>query len=153
MRAKSEPFWQHKALHEMTRDEWESLCDGCGRCCVLKLADADTGKVHPTSVVCRLFDRDTCRCTRYADRHRLVPECVHIDADTAAQYDWLPESCAYRRLANGRDLAWWHPLVSGRQQTVIDAGISVYGNVVPEQWIHPDESLEEHVVRWVDPEE
>lgn len=148
-----EPFWRRKGLDEMSGDEWESLCDGCGRCCVLKFADTDTGHVHPTSVVCRLFDRDTCRCTRYPDRHRLVSDCVHLDAETVAQYDWLPDSCAYRRLAKGRDLAWWHPLVSGTPQTVIDAGISVYGNVVSEQWIHPDESLQEHVVRWVNPEE
>ena len=146
------PFWERKQLGEMSRQEWESLCDGCGRCCVVKLADESTGEVHPTSVVCRLFDLDTCRCTHYRDRHRLVPDCVRLDADKASEFDWLPDSCAYRRLAMGRGLAWWHPLVSGDPQTVIDAGVSVYGNVVPEQAVHPDEALEESVVRWVEVE-
>lgn len=144
------PFWQRKTLTEMTPQEWESLCDGCGRCCVIKLADEQTGKVYPTSVVCRLFDHDTCRCTRYARRHELVRDCVRLDAETVHEYDWLPDSCAYRRLARGGDLAWWHPLVSGDPRTVVDAGISVYGNVVAEQAVHPEESLEEYVVRWVD---
>ena len=144
------PFWEHKTLNEMSKDEWESLCDGCGRCCVVKLADEDTGDVFPTSVVCRLFNPDTCRCTRYAERHRLVPDCVRLDSETVHDYDWLPSSCAYRRLAEGRGLAWWHPLVSRDAKTVIDAGISVYGNVIPEQAVHPDEPLEEYVVRWVE---
>ena len=143
-------FWQRKTLDEMTPEEWESLCDGCGRCCLIKLADGETGEVYPTSVACRLFDLDTCRCTRYARRHQLVPDCVRLDAETVHEYDWLPDSCAYRRLARGRDLAWWHPLVSGDPRTVIEAGISVYGNVVPEHAVHPEESLEEYVVRWVD---
>ena len=150
--SRTRPFWKRKSLTEMNPEEWESLCDGCGRCCVVKLADEDTGEVHPTAVVCRLFDLETCRCIRYPDRHRLVPDCVHLDADSAHRYDWLPDSCAYRRIAQGRDLAWWHPLVSGSPQTVIDAGISVYGNVISEQTVHPDESLEEYVVRWVDEE-
>ena len=143
------PFWQRKTLDELGPEEWESLCDGCGRCCVIKLADEETGEAFPTSVVCRLFNLDTCRCIRYAERHRLVSDCVRLDAETVREYDWLPGSCAYRRLAEGRDLAWWHPLVSGDSQTVIDAGISVYGNVIPEPAVHPDEPLDEYVVRWV----
>ncbi len=143
-------FWRHKKLAEMSRDEWESLCDGCGRCCVLKFADQGTGEVHSTAVVCRLFDLDTCRCTHYQDRHTLVPDCVPLDTESVAAYDWLPSSCAYRRLAQGRDLAWWHPLVSGDPQTVIDAGYSVYGNVIPEHAVHPEEPLQEHIVRWMD---
>jgi len=153
MSALDQPFWQRKSLAEMNEAEWESLCDGCGRCCTLKLADEDTGEVRPTSVVCRLLDLRTCRCTQYPRRHELVPDCVHLDAEAAREFHWLPDSCAYRRLAAGRDLAWWHPLVSGDPQTVVDAGISVLGNVVPENWLHPDEPLEEHVVRWVDPDE
>ena len=153
MSAQHKPFWERKSLAEMNEEEWESLCDGCGRCCVVKLADADTGEVRPTAVVCRLLDLESCRCTHYPDRHRLVPDCVQLDADSAARFDWLPDTCAYRRLAAGRELAWWHPLVSGDPQTVVDAGVSVFGNVVPEDWLHPDESLEEHVVRWVDPKE
>lgn len=144
------PFWQRKTLSEMNEAEWESLCDGCGRCCVLKLQDEDTGEVHPTAVVCRLFDIESCRCTRYADRHRLVPDCVHLDAEAVRRYHWLPASCAYRRIAEGRGLAWWHPLVSGDRRTVVAAGVSVYGNVVSERDLHPQEALEEYVVRWVD---
>ncbi len=143
-------FWQRKSLAEMSREEWESLCDGCGRCCVLKVRDERTGVVHPTTVACRLLDLDSCRCTHYPDRHRLEPDCVVLDADTVRRYDFLPPSCAYRRLAEGRGLAWWHPLVSGDPRTVVDAGVSVLGNVVSEHGLHPEEALEAHVVRWVD---
>ncbi len=145
----NKPFWRRKTLAEMDLKEWESLCDGCGRCCTLKFEDEDTGEIHSTSIVCRLLDLDTCRCTRYAKRHRLVPDCVQLDAQTVRRHRWLPRSCAYRRLAEGRDLAWWHPLVSGDPQTVVDAGVSVYGNVVSQQAVHLDESLQEHAVRWV----
>ena len=150
MSSDSVPFWERKTLDEMGHEEWESLCDGCGRCCVLKYEDEETGEVHPTAVVCRLFDADACRCTHYRRRHVLVPECVYLDAEAVRRYHFLPESCAYRRLDEGRGLAWWHPLVSGDPQTVIDAGISVRGNVVSEEALHPDEPLEEYVVRWVD---
>ena len=150
MSADQAPFWERKTLAEMDHDEWESLCDGCGRCCLVKYEDADTGEVHPTAVACRMFDASTCRCTHYRRRHVLVPECVRLDADTVRRYDFIPETCSYRRLHEGRGLAWWHPLVSGDPQTVIDAGISVRGNVVSEEDLHPDEPLEEYVVRWVD---
>ena len=150
MSAGEAPFWERKTLAEMTFAEWESLCDGCGRCCVLKVEDIDTGEVHPTSVVCRLFDANTCRCKRYAERHELVPECLRLNAETVPRYGFMPPSCAYRRLHEGRGLAWWHPLVSGDPQTVVDAGVSLRGNVVSEEALHPDESLERYVVRWVD---
>ena len=144
------PFWQRKTLAEMTCREWESLCDGCGRCCVLKLQDADTGHLHPTSVVCRLLDMETCRCRRYRERHKLVPECLPLDARSLPQYGWLPPTCAYRRINEGRGLAWWHPLVSGDPATVVQAGVSVQGNVVSESAVHPEEALDGYVVRWVD---
>ena len=144
------PFWQCKTLAEMTGPEWESLCDGCARCCAIKLEDADTGEVVTTNVVCRLLDLDTCRCTHYPDRHRLVPDCVHLDAEAVRQFAWLPSSCAYRRVAEGRGLAWWHPLVSGDPRTVVEAGVSVRGNVVSEREIHPLDVLEQSAVRWVD---
>ena len=150
MSARRLPFWERKTLAEMNEPEWESLCDGCGRCCVLKFEDEETGEVHPTAVVCRLFNADTCRCSNYRRRHFLVPECVSLDAESVPRYNFMPESCAYRRLHECRGLAWWHPLVSGDPQTVIDAGISVRGNVVSEEALHPDEPLEEYVVRWVD---
>ena len=145
------PFWERKTLAQMTVHEWESLCDGCGRCCVIKYQDEETGEIHPTAVACRLLDSNTCRCRRYQERHRLVPECLRLDPDLVRRYDFLPASCAYRRVAEGRPLAWWHPLVSGNAQSVVDAGVSVRGTVVSEQAVHPDEPLQAHIVRWVDP--
>ncbi len=141
-------FWHDKPLREMTDAEWESLCDGCARCCMVKLEDEDTGDVHYTSLVCDLLDLDSCRCTRYPRRHELVPDCIEFDADLAARLRWLPKTCAYRRLAEGRGLAAWHPLVSGRRESVHEAGISVRGRVrhVAEA---DDDALEKHVIRWV----
>ena len=144
------PFWERKTLAEMSSDEWESLCDGCGRCCVLRFEDEQTGEIHPTAVACRLLDIETCRCTNYARRQDLVSECIRLDAATVRRYGFLPNSCAYRRLADGRGLAWWHPLVSGDSRTVAEAGIGVGGNVVAEDAVHPDEPLDEHIVHWVD---
>jgi hypothetical protein len=142
-------FWERKSLAQMSGDEWEALCDGCARCCVVKFEDEDTGKVVPTGVVCGLLDVDRCRCTHYPERHELVPDCVHLDAEAVARLGWLPSSCAYRRIAEGRGLAWWHPLVSGDPQTVVDAGISVRGQVVSERDVHPEDVLET-ALRWAD---
>ena len=146
----TDAFWERKTLAEMNAAEWESLCDGCARCCAIKLEDAETGEVVTTGVVCRLLDLETCRCTRYAERHRLVEDCVHLDADAVQRFAWLPRSCAYRRLAEGRGLAWWHPLVSGDPATVVQAGISVRGNVVSEREVHPLDLVEHAAMRWVD---
>ncbi len=147
-RAVERPFWETKSLAEMTHEEWESLCDGCGRCCMIKLRDDHTGTVHHTAVVCRFLDHDSCRCQHYPERHEVEPTCVHVDADNIGELDYLPTSCAYRRIAEGRGLAWWHPLVSGDPATVRAAGISVAGKVLSEEAVHPDE-LEHHVVTWV----
>jgi uncharacterized cysteine cluster protein YcgN (CxxCxxCC family) len=119
------PFWKQKALADMTDEEWESLCDGCGRCCLLKLEDEDTGEIHHTRLACKLLDIGSCRCRHYAERHSLVPDCVSLDANAVTSLTWLPSTCAYRLVAEGRDLAWWHPLVSGDLETVHQAGISV----------------------------
>jgi len=140
------PFWQAKRLDEMTEAEWESLCDGCGRCCLHKLRHDDTGELSFTNVACRLLDLHTCRCSDYALRRVRVPDCVRLTPQELAQIDWLPPSCAYRRLAEGRGLAWWHPLVSGDPDSVHTAGVSVRGRaVISEKRAGP---LENHVAEW-----
>lgn len=141
----SAPFWKTKALHEMSRGEWESLCDGCGRCCLHKLRDDDTGRLSYTNVACRLLDLKSCRCSSYADRTRLVPDCVSLTPEAVREIDWLPPSCAYRLLAEGKELAWWHPLVSGDPETVHEAGVSVRGRAVSERRAGP---LEHYIVDW-----
>ena len=140
-----EPFWRRKTLAEMTRSEWESLCDGCAKCCLDKLEDDDTGEIQYTEVACRLLDLGTCRCTDYSNRTRFVPDCVVLTPRTVARLTWLPSSCAYRLVSEGKDLAWWHPLVSGDPETVHRAGVSVRGRAVPEALAG---DLEDHVVHW-----
>lgn len=145
----SAPFWETKSLAEMTEAEWESLCDGCGRCCLLKLQDDVSGAIEHTAVACRWLDLEACRCGCYPQRHAKVPDCVEISAANVQTLGFLPVSCAYRRVAEGRGLAWWHPLVSGDPATVAAAGISVAGKVVSEAGVHPDE-LDRYVIRWVE---
>ncbi len=139
------PFWKTKRLDEMTAEEWESLCDGCGRCCLHKLRDADTDALAFTNVACRLLDHATCRCRDYARRSRRVPDCVRLTPANIGNLDWLPPSCAYRRIDEGKDLAWWHPLVSGDPESVHRAGVSVQGRVVGERAAGP---FEHHIVDW-----
>ena len=142
------PFWLTKPLHAMSRPEWESLCDGCGRCCLMKLEDADSEKIYYTDIACRLFDEGACRCKDYKNRKARVPDCLKLTPKRAASFGWLPHSCAYRRLAEGRGLAWWHPLVSGRPETVMEAGVSVRGRIKGFERKVPFEDYEDHVVDW-----
>ena len=123
------PFWKIKTLEAMTPAEWESLCDGCGKCCLSKLEDEDTGAIYWTSVGCRLFDAGTCRCSDYANRLAKVSDCVQLTPQNVRTISWLPQTCAYRLVANGKDLADWHPLVSGRRDSVHKAGASMKGRI------------------------
>lgn len=124
-----EPFWKTKSLDEMSAVEWESLCDGCGKCCMAKLEDEDTGDIYWTSVACRLFDAGTCRCSDYAHRFERVRDCVRLTPQNVRSLSWLPATCAYRLVAAGKDLPSWHPLVSGRAESVHEAGISMRGRI------------------------
>ena len=145
--AESEPFWRRKTLTEMTKAEWESLCDGCGKCCLLKLEDEDSGEVSYTDVACKLLDMETCRCSHYVTRKRHVPDCIKLTPNLVDQLRWMPSTCAYRLLSEGKDLAWWHPLVSGDPETVHRAGVSVRGRAVPEAEVEAGE-LENRIVEW-----
>ncbi|MFT7652181.1 MAG: putative cysteine cluster protein YcgN (CxxCxxCC family) [Limisphaerales bacterium] len=142
-------FWESKTLAEMTKDEWESLCDGCAQCCMIKLEDEDTEEIHHTAMVCDYLNLDSCRCTDYSARHVNEPDCVVLTIDGAKNFSWLPKSCAYRTLAEGRPLADWHPLLSGRPDSVHTAGVSVFERVVHQGEIHPDEQ-ESMIIQWVE---
>ncbi len=138
------PFWKRKTMDEMTREEWESLCDGCARCCLYKLEDEDTGEIYYTNVVCRLLDTHRCRCTAYSERSTLMPSCLVLTPDLVRQIKWMPKTCAYRLIAEGKDLEWWHPLVSGDPNTVHQAGISVRHRTQAEKDVDM-ENLEDYI--------
>ncbi len=140
------PYWRRKQLEDMTAEEWEALCDGCGQCCLHKLEDVDTGDIALTDVACRYLDLGACRCGDYANRKTNVPDCVQLTPATARALTWLPETCAYRLVATGQPLAWWHPLVSGDPNTVHEAGISVRGKAVTEDRVR---DVQAHVTEWL----
>ncbi|MFT8335575.1 YcgN family cysteine cluster protein [Acetobacter orientalis] len=139
------PFWETTPLSEMSTQEWESLCDGCGRCCLHKLRDEETDEIHYTSVACRLLDTATCRCTDYAKRHRKVQDCITLTPDMVKELDWLPPDCAYRRLSENKGLPEWHPLVTGTYESVKTSGASAAGRCISERKAG---DLEDYLVAW-----
>lgn len=147
----NERFWETKELHELNHEEWESLCDGCAQCCRLKFEDEGTGQLAITTLVCRLLDIDECRCKHYEERHSFVPECVQLTPDNVKELDWLPNTCGYRRVAEGKPLEDWHPLISGSFDSVKKAGIGVSQLAVSEAQVHPDDIID-HVLKWVTPQ-
>lgn len=140
-------FWKTKKLSEMTTEEWESLCDNCGKCCLHKLEDEDTGDIYFTSIACKLINLDTCRCTRYAERSQLVPDCLDLMRLDVANYNWLPSTCAYRLLNNGEDLPAWHPLLSKSPDSVRDAGVSIRSYAMTES---ETDDLEDYIIEWLE---
>ena len=145
MTGTQQPFWKTTSLAAMNARQWDSLCDGCGRCCLHKLEDMDSGEIAFTDVACRLLDLGTCRCTNYSQRKSLVADCVVLTPEAVDSSSWLPSTCAYGMVGRGQDLAWWHPLVSGDPETVHQAGISVRGRVRDERLAG---DLQEHIVDW-----
>lgn len=139
----SRPFWETKSLEEMTPREWESLCDGCGLCCLIRFEDEDTGEIIPTRVHCRLFNSESCACSNYADRKRHVPDCIKLTPQNVDTLKWMPLSCAYRRVNEGRGLADWHPLISGDPESVHRAGVSIRGETISEEALaDPDDAIQ-----------
>ena len=143
------PFWEQKSLSEMNHEEWESLCDGCAKCCLHKLEDEDTGDVYYTDIACRLLDIRSCRCSDYAQRKAKVADCLVLLPQEVSDVHWLPDTCAYRLLAESQPLPQWHPLVSGDKKSVHTAGVSVCGKVVSEKSIHPDQ-YEDRIIHWIE---
>ena len=149
MNDKNSPFWESKTLAQMSREEWEALCDSCGRCCLYKLEDEETGEIYYTDVACRYIDPETCRCGHYAERQQLVPDCLVLSLDHPEYIRMLPNTCAYRQLYEGEPLASWHPLISGNPDAVHEVGISIKGKYVTDDEVGPDE-LEDHIIARLD---
>lgn len=139
-------YWEEKSLDEMTPKEWEDLCDGCGKCCMNKLEDEDTGELFFTNVACRLFDAKTCQCKDYKKRHRIVGDCVSLTPKKVRRLSWLPTTCAYRLLAEGKGLPDWHHLISGSRNTIHNKGFSMKHKTLCETKV---DDLEKHLVDWI----
>ena len=127
------PFWKQKTLEQMSHEEWESLCDGCALCCMHKIEDEDTGELFYTDIACKLLNLQTCRCSDYSNRVKKVPDCLNLTIHETAAFQWLPSTCAYRLIAEGKELREWHPLISGRIESVHEAGVSMLGQAISEE--------------------
>jgi uncharacterized cysteine cluster protein YcgN (CxxCxxCC family) len=143
----TQPFWKTKTLSQLSKPEWESLCDGCGKCCLIQLEDEDSGLRLHTDVTCRLFNAETCRCGDYSNRKQRVPDCVILTPKNVTELEWMPQTCAYRLIGEGKDLFDWHPLVSGDPMSVHNAGMSIRNQVVSEDDVDP-EDWEDRIVEW-----
>lgn len=148
----SDEFWKTKTLAEMNETEWESLCDNCGRCCIVSLEDEDTAEIYLTDVACQLFDSGACRCSDYLNRQKRVHDCVKLTPENVPTLNWLPQTCAYRMVSEKRDLYWWHPLVSGDPDTVHDANVSIRGKTRPEGRLRVP-GLMKRITKWPAPNE
>jgi len=149
MRPSAKDFPWRSGLASLTWEQWEALCDGCGRCCLVKLEDEDSGRIVHTSVACRYLDTETCRCTEYARRESLVPDCIELSIERLAKLHWLPPTCAYRLIAAGQPLPPWHPLLTGQAESVHEAGVSVRSFAVSETELTEAHELEDFVL-WAD---
>ncbi len=141
--------WWERPLSELDETQWEALCDGCARCCLHKLEDEDTGEVFYTRVRCRHLEEATCRCSDYSRRSILVPNCIQLEPGQVENLDWLPRTCAYRLRAAGEPLPDWHYLISGSGDTVHEAGVSIRGRAISDEYVHPD-GYDEHIVNWLE---
>lgn len=146
--AAERPFWEAKTLEAMTPEEWESLCDRCGRCCLVKLEEEDTGEIFLTDIACKLFDSGTCACTNYGARNRRVRDCIKLTPDMVRSISWLPSTCAYRLVAEGKPLKSWHPLISGSPESVHQAGVSVRGRIGGSERTVKLADYPGHIVDW-----
>ena len=146
---KALPFWESKTLSEMTKTEWESLCDGCAKCCLHKLENEDSGKVEYTRVVCSYLNEKKCRCSVYGKRQRLVPDCVTLTPENLDDLSWMPGTCAYRLLHEGKPIPIWHPLITGNRDAMIASDNTVTGKVISEDFVH-EEGFHEHIIHWAD---
>lgn len=148
MKRMTTEFWKNRTLDQLNAEEWELLCDGCGKCCLTKLEDEDSGEVYHTDVACKLLNIKSCRCSNYRNRKNLVPDCIKLDAKTVRSVNWLPDSCAYRRVDERRPLPEWHHLVCGNKREIHRARASVCGRVISEEFVHPSD-LPERIIYWV----
>ena len=142
-----EPFWKTKKLEEMSPKEWESLCDGCAKCCLVKLEDEETKELFFTNLHCKLLDGSTCQCSDYANRKKYVPICVKLTPKIVAEVDWLPDSCAYRLVHEGKDLYPWHHLVCGDREEIHRQGWSCQNKTVTEEGVSDDDAMD-YVINW-----
>lgn len=141
------PFWKTKSMQDMSKAEWELLCDGCGKCCCIRMEDEETEAIYVTDVACKLFNPSTCQCTDYPNRSLKVPDCVTLTPDNAGALRWMPQTCAYRLIADGKELYDWHHLVSGSRDTIHEVGMSVQDAVYSEADV-PEDEQHRHIVQW-----